>query len=53
MTSAPALIEQLTASGLSIKVVGPNEVEIEGPEAALADCRLRISSATSRKSSKR
>ena len=35
MTSATALIEKLNASGLTIKVVGANEIEIEGPEAAL------------------
>jgi hypothetical protein len=35
MTSATALIEQLRASGLTIKVIGTNEIEIEGPEAAL------------------
>jgi len=35
MTSATVLIEQLRASGLTIKVIGTNEIEIEGPEAAL------------------
>ena len=35
MSSWNALIEQLRASGLTIKVIGTNEIEIEGPEAVL------------------